>query len=77
MNSELEKFARASLIEDLSLCTDKQESLFRRMYSEGNLELPIEEVVANLSTDKLDWAMTQVRNTLDNNECFAVDYVEK
>jgi hypothetical protein len=77
MNSKLEKFARASLIEDLAMCTDKQESMFRRMYSKGNLELPLEEVVANLSTEKLDWAMTQVRNTLDDSECFAVDYVGK
>jgi hypothetical protein len=64
MNIKLEKFARSSLLLALKKCSLEQESMFRRMYSKGNLELPIEEVVANLSTEKLDWAMTQLQNTL-------------
>lgn len=37
---------------------------FKRMYSHKNLELPINEVVDNMPDDKLDWALSQVENSL-------------
>jgi hypothetical protein len=34
------------------------------MYAQGNLDADIDNVVDLMPADKLDWAMTQVDNTL-------------
>jgi len=65
MNESLQKFARENLIQNLALCTEKEQLFFKRMYSHDNLALPIEQVVANMSEEKLDWAMQQVQRTVD------------
>lgn len=70
MNERLEKFARDSLKEDLAfLGLHNTEYLrkFKLMYSFGNLDLPIGEVVDKMPAEKLDWAMTQTANTLANH----------
>ena len=67
MNKEIQEFARTTLKEGLSLCTDAQQLLFKRMYAGGNLEMDINDVVDNMSEDKLDHAMYQVQNTLEKN----------
>jgi len=38
--------------------------VFKRIYANSNLELPIDKVVDNMPESKLDWAMQQVENTL-------------
>jgi len=64
MNKTLEEFTRKELKKLLLQCTEPQQHIFKRMYSHKNLELPIEEVVDNMESDKLDWALTQVENTI-------------
>lgn len=68
MNSQLLCFARKTLKEGLSKCSNAQHELFKRMYAkDGNLELDIETVVDNMEDGKLDWAMQQVERTLLKN----------
>ena len=38
---------------------------FKRMYSHDNLERSITEVINNMADEKLDWAIQQVKNTID------------
>jgi len=56
--------SKTMLKELLSQCTEPQQHLFKRMYSHKNVELSINEVVDNLDDDKVDWAFTQVENTI-------------
>lgn len=65
MNKELSDFARQKLKDGLAQCTDEQVYMFKRMYSHKNLELPINDVVASMPDEKLDWAMQQVSRTLE------------
>ena len=64
MNNELQDFARRTLLDGLGQCTDGQVRKFKLMYAGGNLERSIEDVVANMPEEKLDWAMQQVERTL-------------
>ena len=68
MNDALKQFAKDSLIEGLSKCTEAQIQLFKRLYSPNNLHLTISEVVENMPEEKLDWAMQQVQRTLIKKE---------
>jgi hypothetical protein len=68
MNKELEQFARQRIKEGLAKCTDDERMIFTRMYSPKNLSAPIGIVVDGVPVDRLDWAMTQVSNTLDRRE---------
>ena len=67
MNNQLQNFARQQLKDGLSQCTEAQQTMFKRMYSNENLELPIDEVVDNMPESKLDWAMLQVERTILKN----------
>lgn len=67
MNEQLQNFAREKLREGLAQCTDAQLIIFKRMYSPKNMNADISEVVANMSDDKLDWAMQQVDRTVRKN----------
>lgn len=64
MNKELESFARKSLRAGLLKCTEEEKGLFKRMYSHRNLEKDIDEIVNCMDVEKLDYAMTQVSNTI-------------
>ena len=68
MNEVLMETARNWLKENLVKCMSKQRSIFKKMYSPNDLELPINAVVDNMREDELDWAMTQVKNTLNKNK---------
>ena len=68
MNKQLQNFARTTLKTDLAQCTTGQQDKFKRMYSFKNLALPINDVVDRMPVEKLDWAMQQVRGTLDKND---------
>lgn len=65
MNDKLKNFAKNSLREGLAKCTEAEVIMFKKMYAEGDLTLPIGEVVEKMDEKKLDWAMTQVQRTLD------------
>ena len=65
MNDQLQTYARNTLKEGLAKCTLIEQYFFKRMYSHGNLELSVDEVVDQMEDDKLDWAMEQVQQTLD------------
>lgn len=67
MNSKLEQFARAEIKKELAQCTLEQQLIFKRMYSHKNLELPIDEAVDAMPSDKLNWAIQQVERTVNNN----------
>ena len=68
INSEIETHIRKMLKEGLVLCNDEQQLMFKRMYSHKNLELPINEVVDNMESEKLDWAVTQVQNSISKGK---------
>lgn len=78
MNDQLKQFARQTLKDGLAQCTEKQQAVFRLMYSEPtdprdrNPEVvarikaaDIEDVVDNMPAEKLDWAMDQMQTTLN------------
>lgn len=53
-----------AVIEKLKTCTDKEQELFKKMYAGGDLTKPIEAVVRAMPEEKMDWALTQIENTL-------------
>ncbi len=65
MNKELENYARQNLKDNISKCTDAEKVLFARMYGRFGYNDNIYTVIDGMDPDKLDWAMTQVKNTLD------------
>jgi len=66
MNKSILNFAKQEIKKYLHQCSEPQQMIFKRMYSYNNLTLPIDEVVDNMPDEKLDWALTQVQNTLKN-----------
>ena len=67
-NTTIINFAREEIKRGLSQCSERQQLNFKRMYASGRLDLPIEEVVDKMDTEKLDWALTQVERTLFKKE---------
>lgn len=65
MNTTLEKFARLEILKGLKQFPDENQLLFKRMYSHKDLKASIEDVVSNMSSDKLDWVLSQVEKTLE------------
>ena len=49
----------------LSQCTEAQTRTFIHMYGKGEKDL--EKVIDEIAPDKIDWAITQVQNTLIKN----------
>ena len=68
MNETVIAFMKEQLKETLAQCNDKQQLLFKRMYAKGKLELPINEVVDGMEVDKMDWAMQQVKRTIERGK---------
>lgn len=66
MNEQLQNFAREQLKAGLVKLPDRSQHLFKQMYAKGNMELSLNSVIDFMDEDKLDWAMQQVRRTLDN-----------
>lgn len=65
MNNALQEYARNYLKTRLNACTDGEVLVFKRMYSHENLDKDINLVVDDMPEDKLDWAMEQVRRTVE------------
>lgn len=64
MNVQLQNYARDTIKEGLAQLPEGWQRVFKQMYAHGNLELSIEEVVDQMPDDKLDWALSQVSNSL-------------
>ena len=59
IKKEAEQFMRDKIAMLLSQCTEKQQELFHKMYLDGVQGIPF---------DRLDWAATQIENTLIKND---------
>ena len=68
MNNQLEKFARDTLKISLTQCTEAQQHRFKQMYANGHLKNSIDTIVNMMDIDKLDWAMQQVKATIDKEK---------
>lgn len=64
MNAELQAYARQQILEGLQQLPEAWQLTFKRMYSHLDLDKSLENVVADMPADKLDWAMQQVVNSL-------------
>jgi len=72
MNARLENFARKCITEDLAKLPENWQRTFKLMYGRKNgkrsvedaIMLSIDEVVKEVRTEELDWALTQVDNSL-------------
>jgi hypothetical protein len=67
VNNTLIKAGRDILKNLLSECTEGQQLMFKRMYSHNRLELPINEVVDKMDTNKIDWAICQCEKSVEKN----------
>lgn len=65
MNEKLKDFAREELKKGLSKLPESWQLRFKQMYSHGNLDADINDVVDNMPEEKLDWAMEQVERSLE------------
>lgn len=72
MNSTISDFSKQKIKECLEQCTPDQQRMFRWMYGRAkgkrSLEdaesLTTDEVIAEVPEEKLEWALTQIENTL-------------
>ena len=65
MNKQLQDFARAELKKGLAQLPEGLQLFFKRMYSHKNLDIDINSVVDGMPFEKLDWAMEQVRRSIE------------
>lgn len=68
MNKKFATAGRNILKELLSQCTDGQQLMFKRMYSNGNLRTSINDAVDNMEDDKIDNAISQCERTVEKNK---------
>ena len=64
MNPTIEKFARQQILDGLKTLPDGWQGLFKRMYAHKTPHADIESVVSGIPAEKLDWALTQVENSI-------------
>lgn len=58
-----EKFARDWLKKNIIKLPKASQTIFKRMYSHKDLEKPINQIVDDMESFQLDWAMKQIENT--------------
>lgn len=63
MNEQLQDYARKTIKEGLAKLTEQSRKVFAKTYGYPGLN-SIDEIVDNMSADKLDGAMTQVSSSL-------------
>ena len=66
MNDQLREFARQNIKNGLSKLEAGHHLMFKRMYSHTDLDKNINDVVDSIPDEKLDWAMCQVKRTVDS-----------
>ena len=64
MNSKLQEYARRDIKNGLEKLPEKWQKMFKRLYSHGDLDKPINDVVDGIPEEKLDTALYQVQNSL-------------
>jgi hypothetical protein len=72
VNQELQDYARAYLAEGLAKLPDQTHRTFRLMYGrkggtrsvDDALAMPLADVIKEMPPNTLDWAMTQLDNSL-------------
>ncbi len=64
MNETVITFTRNKIKEGLSKLSEKHKLRFNQMYSFKNLDKDVNKVVDEMSEEKLDWALTQVENSM-------------
>ena len=64
MNKTVVAFIREQIKKGLAQLEDAHRLRFNRMYSHENLEKPVNDVVDTMPEEKLNWALTQVENSL-------------
>lgn len=70
MNATIRKATEEMILEGLKKCTPKQQDFFKRMYVKGytgEVEVTLSEVVSSVPDSCLDWALTQIENTIVKN----------
>lgn len=68
MNKEVEDYSRKLVLEKLGQITTPQFIIFKRMYSSRDMDASKEQVAKNMNYEKIDWALTQLDNTIKNNQ---------
>ncbi len=76
MNDTLQKFARNYLKEGLSQLTPENHRIFKLMYGRNNNKrsvtdaeiMLIDKVIDEIPPEKLDWAMEQIRRSVEKLE---------
>lgn len=66
-NETIILFTKNTLKDLLSECDEKQQHIFKRMYSHNDLDAEIDDIVDRIPNDKLDWALSQVERTIEKN----------
>ena len=72
MNQTIETFARQAITDGLSALPAENQRIFKLMYArnkgkrsvEDAVLLSVEETVAEIPSEKLDWALQQIENTI-------------
>jgi len=72
MNTQLQQFAKQQLRDGLALLPEEWQEKFKLMYGRSNgrrsvedtVALDMEEVITEIPEEKLDWAMTQIENSI-------------
>ena len=64
MNETVITFIRNKIKEGLGKLSEEHKLTFNRMYSFENLDKDVNEVVDEMPEEKLDWALTQVENSM-------------
>ena len=67
-NQTVIDFIRERLKVLLTQCTEQQQQMFVRMYSPKNLSKSAIEAIDYVPVDGLEWALTQVENTVRANK---------
>lgn len=68
MNGTVSEFTRKEIIQGLNQLPDSWVKMFNRMYNHKNLDASIEETVNAMPEEKLDWALSQVENSIFKNK---------
>lgn len=68
MNKTIQSTIRTMIKDLLSQCTLDQQSFFIRIYSHENQNLSIDEVIKNISDDKLEAAFSLCERTINKNK---------
>lgn len=64
MNSLWETILRDNIKQGLAQLHESHQRRFKQMYAEGDLDMPIDEVVDRMPEDKLEWALKQVQSSI-------------